>query len=67
MEKSNKETIMEYTHKWKKQGNACTTTFFREINGDSIRQYFESPYYKHLMGSSVQYFYDVVIIAKRIE
>ena len=28
---------------------------------------FNSSYYKHLMGSSTQHFYDVVRIAKRIE
>jgi hypothetical protein len=28
---------------------------------------FKSQYYEHLMGNSDQYFYDVVIIAERIE
>jgi hypothetical protein len=28
---------------------------------------FQSPYYEHLIGSSAQYFYEVVRIAERIE
>jgi len=28
---------------------------------------FKSPYYEHMMSSSTWYFYDVVIIAERIE
>jgi hypothetical protein len=28
---------------------------------------FKSPYYEHLMGSFIQYFYDVVVIIGRIE
>jgi len=28
---------------------------------------FKSPCYEHLMGSSAQYFYDVVVITERIE
>jgi hypothetical protein len=36
MEKSNKETVREYTHEWKNKGNACTTTFVGEKDGDSI-------------------------------
>jgi hypothetical protein len=43
MENSNKETIWECTHMWKKQGNACTTTFVGERDGDFIRQYFQVP------------------------
>jgi hypothetical protein len=41
MKKSNKKIVREYAHRWKDKGNACTTTFVKERDDDSIHQYFQ--------------------------
>jgi hypothetical protein len=49
-----------------KQGNVCTTTLEKEMV-TLFTNILKFLYYEHMMGSSTQHFYDVVVIAERIE
>jgi hypothetical protein len=49
-----------------KQCNACTTTLEKEMV-TLFTNILKFLYYEHMMGSSTQHFYDVVVIAERIE
>ena len=49
-----------------KQGNVCTTTLEKEMV-TLFTNTLKFSYYEHMMGSSTQHFYDVVVIAERIE
>jgi hypothetical protein len=66
MEKSNKETIREYTHRWKNKAMHVQPPLLEKKMVTLFTDTFKSLYYEHLMGSFTQYFYDIVS-AERIE
>jgi len=66
MEKSNKETVREYAHRWKNKATHVQLPLLEKEMVTLLANTFKSLCYEHLMGSSTKYFYDDVIIAKRI-
>jgi hypothetical protein len=66
MENSNKKTIREYTHRWKNKAMHVQPPLLKKEMVTLFTDTFKSLYYKHLMGSFTQHFYDIVI-AERIE
>ena len=67
MEKKNQESVRAYVQRWR---DKATHVQPPQINTEMVMLFattFQSPYYEHLIGSSAQYFHEVVRIAKRIE
>jgi hypothetical protein len=56
MEKSNKETVREYTHIWKDKAMYIQTPLLEKEMMTLFANTFKSLYYDYLMGSSAQYF-----------
>ena len=67
MDKRNKETVREYTHRWKNKAMHVQPPLLEKEMVNLFANNFKSPYYEHLMGCSIQHFYDVVVIVERIE
>jgi hypothetical protein len=67
MEKGNKETVREYAHRWKNKALNVHPSLLEKEMVTLFANTFKSPSYKYLIGSSAQDFYDVVVIAERIE
>ncbi|XP_061965260.1 uncharacterized protein LOC133689413 [Populus nigra] len=67
MEKGNKETVREYTLRWREKASHVQPSLLEKEMVTLFSNTFKSPYFEHLVGSSAQHFYDAVTIAERIE
>jgi len=67
MEKGNKKTVREYALRWREKASHVQHSLLEKEMVTLFSNTFKSPYFEHLVGSSAQYFYDVVTIAERIE
>jgi len=66
MEK-NKESIREYTQRWRETATQVNPPSLEKEMINLFVNTFKAPYFEYLVGSSTQYFSDLVTIAERIE
>jgi hypothetical protein len=67
MKKNNKESIREYTQMWREVVAQVNPSLLEKEMIKLFVNTFKAPYFEYLVGSSVQHFTDLVVIAKRIE
>ncbi|KAL9354927.1 hypothetical protein Peur_052897 [Populus x canadensis] len=67
MEKDNKESIREYTYRWRETTVHANPSLLEKEMINLFVNTFKAPYFEYLVGSSTQYFSDLVAIAERIE
>jgi len=67
MKNDNKESIREYTQRWRETATQVNPPFSEKKMINLFINTFKAPYFEYLVGSSTQYFSDLVAIAKRIE
>ncbi|XP_011016207.1 PREDICTED: uncharacterized protein LOC105119733, partial [Populus euphratica] len=67
IKKSNKETVREYALRWHKKASHVQPSLLEKEMVTLFSKTFKSPYFKHLVGSSAQHFYDAITIVERIE
>jgi hypothetical protein len=67
MKNDNKESIREYTQRWRETATQVNPLFSEKEMINLFINTFKAPYFEYLVGSSTQYFSDLVAIAKRIE
>ncbi|KAJ6925557.1 hypothetical protein NC651_010063 [Populus alba x Populus x berolinensis] len=67
MEKRSQESVRAYAQRWRDEAMHVQPPLIETEMVTLFANTFKAPYYKHLMGSSAQHFYDVVRITERIE
>ena len=67
MEKGTQEFVRAYAQRWRDRAINVQPPLIEIEMVTLFANTFRASYYKHLMGSSTQHFYDVVRIAERIE
>ena len=67
MEKDNKESIREYTQRWRDTAAHVNPHLLEKEMINLFVSTFKAPYFEYLVGSFAQYFSDLVAIAERIE
>jgi hypothetical protein len=67
MKKNNKESIREYTQMWREVVAQVNPSLLEKEMIKLFVNTIKAPYFEYLVGSSVQHFTDLVVIAKRIE
>jgi hypothetical protein len=67
MEKDNKESIREYTQRWREAATQVNPFLLEKEMINLFVNTFKAPYFEYLVGSSAQHFTDLVVIAERIE
>jgi len=67
MEKNNKESIREYTQRWRETAAQVNPSLLEKEMINLFVSTFKAPYFEYLVGSSAQYFSGLVAIAERIE
>jgi hypothetical protein len=67
MEKENKEFIREYTQRWRVTAAQVNPFLLEKEMVNLFVNTFKALYFEYLVGSSAQYFSDLVAIAERIE
>jgi len=67
MEKNNKESIREYTQRWREAAAQVNPSLLEKEMINLFVNTFKAPYFEYLVRSSAQHFTDLVVIAERIE
>jgi hypothetical protein len=67
MEKDNKESIREYTQRWRETTTWVDPPLSKKEMINLFVNTFKTPYFEYLVRSYAQYFSDLVAIAERIE
>jgi hypothetical protein len=67
MKKDNKESIREYTQRWRETATQVNPSLLENKMIKLLVNTFKAPHFEYLFGSSAQYFSDLVAIAERIE
>jgi len=67
MEKENQEYVRAYMQRWRDKATYVQPPLIDTKMVMLFANTFQSPYYKHLIGSSAQHFHELVRIAERIE
>jgi hypothetical protein len=67
MEKDNKESIREYTQRWRETAAQVNPPLLEKEMINLFVNTFKALYFEYLVGSFAQYFSDLVAIAERIE
>jgi len=67
MEKRSQKSVRAYAQRWRDEAMHMQPLLIETEMVTLFANTFKAPYYKHLMGSSSQHFYDAVRIAERIE
>jgi hypothetical protein len=67
MEKDNKESIREYTQRWRETAAQVNPPLLEKEMINLFVSTFKAPYFEYLVGSSAQHFSDLVAIAERIK
>jgi hypothetical protein len=67
MEKDNKESIREYTQRWRETAAQVNPPLLEKEMINLFVNTFKAPYFEYMVGSSAQYFSNLVAIAEKIE
>jgi hypothetical protein len=67
MKKDNKESIREYTQRWRETATQVNPPLLENEMINFFVNTFKAPYFDYLVGSSTQHFSDLLAIAERIE
>jgi hypothetical protein len=67
MEKDSKESIREYTQRWREAAAQVNPSLLEKEMINLFVNTFKALYFEYLVGSSAQHFTDLVVIAERIE
>jgi hypothetical protein len=67
MEKDNKESIREYTQRWRETAAQVNPPLLEKEMINLFVNTFKAPYFEYMVGSSTQYFSNLVAIAEKIE
>jgi hypothetical protein len=67
LEKGHKESVREYAQRWRETAAQVNPPLLEKEMKGLFSNTFKAPYFEHLVGSSVQNFSDLVVIAERIE
>ena len=67
MEKNNKESIREYTQRWRETAAQVNPPLLEKEMINLFVNTFKAPYFEYMVGSSAQYFSNLVAIAEKIE
>jgi len=67
MEKDNKESMREYTQRWRKTTIQVNPSLSKKEMINLFANTFKASYFEYLVESSTQYFSDLVVIVERIE
>jgi len=67
MEKDNKESIREYAQRWRETAAQVNPPLLEIEMINLFVNTFKTSYFEYLIGSSTQNFFDLVVVAERIE
>jgi len=67
MEKDNKESIREYTQRWREAATQVNPSLLGKEMINLFVNTFKASYFEYLVGSSAQHFTNLVVIVERIE